>query len=241
MNSLLLPEKPLSIIFILLFFPITIQAASFDCTKAKSELEKLICNDHELSKQDDSMNEAYLKALNRTDIKEQAIQSQKEWLKYVRNVFQKAECIKTAHESRIKELGLMSSFGIVIFRDPNRKPLASQSQPKVSKQERIRFGAPVKADADTQASKKLLPLAFSPPFNSRELATNAEIILVSGYKPANRNTTGATVNVEINRPGSKVLLILTSCIKVDWQVTPHLSQPFPELLQGNGETKKLQP
>jgi hypothetical protein len=77
----------------------------------------------------------------------------------------------------------------------------------------------VQANSDMQVSKNLLPLAFSPPLNARELAKNAEIILISGYEHVSRNTPGAIVHVEINRPGSKVLLILTSCQKVHWQVT----------------------
>ncbi len=234
-------KKPLSIIFILLFLHITAQAASFDCTKAKSEVEKLICSDDELSKLDECLNEAYLKALNRTDIKEQAIESQREWLKYGRDVFQNAACLKGAYETRIKELGLMSSFGIVIFKDPKRKPSTPQVQPKIAEQEQIRFGAPVQADVDIQASKTLLPLSFSPPFAPRELATNAEIILISGYEPANRSASGTTVNVEVNRSGSKILLILTSCKKVHWQVTASPSTTISGIVTwkwGRAETQE---
>jgi uncharacterized protein len=49
------------------FFVLTIatnmHAASFDCGKAASEVEKLICGDDELSKLDDSLSEAYQEAL----------------------------------------------------------------------------------------------------------------------------------------------------------------------------------
>ncbi len=41
-----------------------IHAASFDCSKATSEVEKLICGDEELSKLDDSLNKAYLERLS---------------------------------------------------------------------------------------------------------------------------------------------------------------------------------
>ncbi|MBN1472986.1 MAG: DUF1311 domain-containing protein [Syntrophaceae bacterium] len=215
-------KKPLSIIFILLFLPMPIQAASFDCAKAKSEVEKIICSNEELSKLDKSMNEAYLKSLNRTDIKEQAIQSQKEWLKYALDLCQNAQCIKQAYETRIWELGLMSSFGIVIFRDPNNKTTHLQKQSR-AEEKQVQLGKPVQAVADAQISKNLLPLAFSPPYNARELAANAEIILVSGNEPANKDAAGSIVNVEINRPGSKVLLVLTSCFTVHWHVTASAS------------------
>jgi|GEM_PF-1964391 len=83
-----------------------IHAASFDCGKAASEVEKLICSDDELSKLDDSLSKAYLQALKRADIKEQTIRSQRQWLKNERNTCQNAECIRKAYETRIKELGL---------------------------------------------------------------------------------------------------------------------------------------
>ena len=35
-------------------------AASFDCGKAASEVEKIICGDDELSRLDESLNKAYL-------------------------------------------------------------------------------------------------------------------------------------------------------------------------------------
>lgn len=220
------------IIFSLLFLLTTAQAASFDCAKAKTEVEKLICSNDELSKLDESLSEAYLRALNRTDIKQQTIKSQRQWLKYERNVCQNVECIKNAYETRIKELGLTSSFGIVIFRDPNRKTSSPKAQPKVSKQEQIGLGAPVRADV--QASKNSLPLSSSQP--PRELATNSEVILISGYEPANKKTAGTTVKVEVDRPGSKVLLVLTSYEKINWQVSASPSTTISGIVTWGYET-----
>jgi uncharacterized protein YecT (DUF1311 family) len=81
-----------------------LDAASFDCAKAASEVEKIICSDDELSRLDESLSKAYLQALKRTDIKEQTIESQKQWLKKVRNACQDADCLKEAYETRIWEL-----------------------------------------------------------------------------------------------------------------------------------------
>jgi len=85
-----------------------IHAASFDCAKATSGVEKIICGDDELSKLDESLNEAYLEALERTDIKKRTIESQRQWLKKVRNACKDADCIKKAYETRLKELGSLS-------------------------------------------------------------------------------------------------------------------------------------
>ena len=212
--------------------PSVIFAASFDCGKSTSEIEKLICSDEELSKLDESLSEAYLRALNRTDIKQQTIKSQRQWLENERNICQNIECIKSAYETRIKELGFLSSYGIVIFRDPNRSTSSPKAPVKESKQAEIQFGAPVLADV--QASANLLPLSSSQP--PRELATNSEVILISGYDPANKKTAGTTVKVEVDRPGSRILLILTSYEKVNWQVSTSPSTTISGILTWGNET-----
>lgn len=91
--------------------PSVILAASFDCGKAVSKIEKLICSDDELSKLDESLNEVYLRALNRADIKQRTIESQRQWVLHERNICQGVECLKHAYEIRIKELSLSSSLG----------------------------------------------------------------------------------------------------------------------------------
>jgi uncharacterized protein YecT (DUF1311 family) len=105
MNSTALYLKLIvGIIFSMLFLLTTAQAASFDCEKAASEVEKLICGDDELSRLDESLNKAYLQALKRNDIKKQTIERQRQWLKNERNACQNAECLRKAYETRIKEL-----------------------------------------------------------------------------------------------------------------------------------------
>jgi uncharacterized protein len=94
-------------IYFLLTVAGTIHAASFDCGKAASEVEKIICSNDELSKLDESLNKAYLRALERTDMRKQTIESQSRWLKNERNACQNVECLKKAYEIRIKELSLL--------------------------------------------------------------------------------------------------------------------------------------
>jgi uncharacterized protein len=94
--------------FFLLLTTVNVHAASFDCGKAASEVEKLICGDDELSKLDDVLNVSYLAALERSDSDERMIKSQKQWLRNERNACRNAECLKKAYETQIKELA--SSF-----------------------------------------------------------------------------------------------------------------------------------
>ncbi|MBI5250990.1 MAG: DUF1311 domain-containing protein [Desulfomonile tiedjei] len=108
---------------------------SFDCTKATSEVEKIICSDDELSRLDDSLSKAYQKALN-TRIKDQIIESQRQWMKTVRYECKNAECLKKAYETRIKELGL-SSYGIVIFTPPRESKSPSRTPEKTSESQVI--------------------------------------------------------------------------------------------------------
>src|SRR5512139_946550 len=88
--------------------PSVINATSFDCGKATSEVEKIICSNDELSKLDESLNKAYSQALQRTDIKKRTIERQRQWLKNFRNVCRDAECITIAYEIRLNELRFLS-------------------------------------------------------------------------------------------------------------------------------------
>lgn len=87
-----------------------IHAASFDCGKAASEVEKIICSNDELSKLDESLNKTYSRALEQAVFKKQTVKSQKRWLRNERDECQNAECIKRTYEARIKELGFISSY-----------------------------------------------------------------------------------------------------------------------------------
>ena len=105
----------------------TAQSASFDCGKAASNVEKLICGNAELSKLDENLNNAYLRVIARSDVKQKAIDSQRQWLKNERNVCRSTECIKIAYEKRISELGFTSSFGITFLRPSGRNTSPNQS------------------------------------------------------------------------------------------------------------------
>jgi hypothetical protein len=58
-------------------------SASFDCSKATTNVEKLICSDEELSQLDDELNKAYKELLSKVNDndKKMIIQEQRKWLK----------------------------------------------------------------------------------------------------------------------------------------------------------------
>lgn len=65
-----------------LMLVLPVQAASFDCAKAKTKVEKLICADAELSKLDEEMAGLYGEILKASSNDPVLKQAQRDWLKY---------------------------------------------------------------------------------------------------------------------------------------------------------------
>lgn len=78
--------------------------ASFDCAKAQSKVEKLVCGNEELSGLDDSLNDIYQQQVYKIASSETFKHDQLMWLKTVRNVCEDVVCLKLAYEERINEL-----------------------------------------------------------------------------------------------------------------------------------------
>ena len=83
----------------------SVHSASFDCARAQTKVEKLICADLELSKMDEEMAGTFSIAIktknkNKSDL---VRQEQKQWLK-VRNACPEASCLKIEYSNRISNL-----------------------------------------------------------------------------------------------------------------------------------------
>jgi uncharacterized protein len=101
------PTPFIFLISILLFCAAsTVNAASFDCTKAASHVEKLICSNSEISELDDEVNIDYHKTLDETNngLRTDLIKQQKHWLKFMRNRCSDELCLKHAYWSKLAEL-----------------------------------------------------------------------------------------------------------------------------------------
>ncbi len=92
------------IIFIYIFVSSYASAASFDCSKASSDIEKAICTDQELSNLDDQLTKIYKEALNSSQNKDLIKQSQRDWIRTDRNSSKNKEALKIAYQDRINEL-----------------------------------------------------------------------------------------------------------------------------------------
>jgi len=104
-----------------LAFLTTSQAASFDCRKASSAVEKLICSpgNSELQNLDWEMNSSYLTVLQDEKQADAIRHSQKQWMKK-RDACTNADCVRQAYKERLKVL--------VAAQRENAPPLISASK-----------------------------------------------------------------------------------------------------------------
>lgn len=91
--------------FISIFLAFSANAASFDCHKATTEVEKAICSNPDLSELDDRMSKVFAKILevnsDPTSIKEE----QRNWIRNTRNTSSgNPQVLKQTYEKRINEL-----------------------------------------------------------------------------------------------------------------------------------------
>lgn len=83
----------------------TALAASFECGKARSKTEKLICSDAEVSALDETLNVAYKRAIDRVADKPGLRQSQRDWLaSYSLTECSTPACLREAFAERIAVL-----------------------------------------------------------------------------------------------------------------------------------------
>ena len=92
-------------VFIIIFaaFTANVHAASFDCAKAGTDVEKTICANTELSELDTKMGETYTKALKLAPDPQLLKQQQRDWLK-VRNQCTMVSCLKAIYQVQITGL-----------------------------------------------------------------------------------------------------------------------------------------
>lgn len=88
-------------------------AASFDCAKARSSAEKVICSNPALSEQDSTLNRLYLWKLDSApQIEKQSITAeQRDWIAKTRDACTTAECLGSAYDARIKALSSIQYEG----------------------------------------------------------------------------------------------------------------------------------
>jgi uncharacterized protein len=87
--------------FLLLILPLPALAAGFDCLKAATKVEKLICRSTSLSQLDDDLSASYRSARKGPVDSEPVSIDQARWLKNVRSKCKDEACLERAYKDRI--------------------------------------------------------------------------------------------------------------------------------------------
>jgi uncharacterized protein len=89
-------------IFAFIFFLISCtqntNAASFDCSKASSQVEKIICSDSDISNLDTTVGIFFNSSKKDNPL---LVAEQKKWLKETRDLCKTSECLKKVYSERI--------------------------------------------------------------------------------------------------------------------------------------------
>lgn len=84
-------------------------APSFDCSKASTKVEKMICDDSQLADADAKLSDAYSAALKAATDKVEVKHKQIAWVKQ-RNACSDVVCVQQAYDQRLEELGQLATI-----------------------------------------------------------------------------------------------------------------------------------
>ncbi|WP_462322166.1 lysozyme inhibitor LprI family protein [Halochromatium sp.] len=99
--------------FGLAFFCCQVSSAGFDCTKAKTGVEKTICADPALSELDDELTTSYRAALGKTIDANALRASQRSWLEYRRDSCKTRVCLTSVYRDRLQQLKRIAAGGAI--------------------------------------------------------------------------------------------------------------------------------
>lgn len=106
------------VVVLSLFLVSTAQAASFDCTKATTKVEKMICEDSKLSALDSDMDAAYRQTKSDLHVAPWFEDQQRLWLKH-RNACGERACLENSYRQRLGGIGWYAE----IDKDPSNMVL----------------------------------------------------------------------------------------------------------------------
>jgi uncharacterized protein YecT (DUF1311 family) len=98
------------LLLLLFLIPNLVMAASFDCAKASTKHEKMICDNPELNQADEEMGNSYSYTMQRTDSNGKTYKNDVEWMKL--SADRMAEYAKLAQEVRQQTITSQKSFNL---------------------------------------------------------------------------------------------------------------------------------
>lgn len=214
------------------------QAASFDCAKASTSVEKTICADSQLSELDSQLMQAYKNSLSSTADANLLKSQQINWLLNTRNKCTEPTCIQQVYKERIAVLNGSHGKNVSVELNADIKPLESNvpSTPAPSSQDGNTQPAnleqptannsienpaqPVVADVTTQRQAVSNPATSSqitPPSNSSSNKPDAESSPdASKDSDLSDEPPSMVANVLNALKGLVVLLIVIGLIRPAW-------------------------
>lgn len=106
------PFFPFICLYIVSLWPLTLHAANFDCAKAATQVEQVICKNENLFELDGLLAKAYSAALSKQGDPDALKIQQRAWLRDTRNLCKDATCLLKAYTSRLVALsGACEFFG----------------------------------------------------------------------------------------------------------------------------------
>lgn len=108
-------------------------AASINCANSSTNVDRIICNDRQLSNLDDQLGQSYRKALQSAENFSALRDEQVQWLKNVRNKCSDEFCLKHVYLSRIRNLSFdcqtpRSEFAKLACSAPDKRALGDMLQ-----------------------------------------------------------------------------------------------------------------
>jgi uncharacterized protein len=119
-NKAMLPSLVL-LVFASCVWISTVQAASYDCGKAKTKVEKLICTDPQLSELDVTMDFAWREVL--ANLPNESKGEQQAWLAE-RNVCKEDFCIQQSYRNRLEQLDEKIIQDAILYRKKNTEQIS---------------------------------------------------------------------------------------------------------------------
>jgi uncharacterized protein YecT (DUF1311 family) len=92
------------LLFLVFMFPLSGLGASFDCRKASTPVERLVCSDEVVSYYDERLSHIYKNALAESADARLVMPEQRRWLVEVRDACKDAKCLVDAYFHRIEAL-----------------------------------------------------------------------------------------------------------------------------------------
>jgi len=91
------------VVVVVLMAPVSALAA-LDCSRAKTNAEKMLCSNSRLAKADERLAFAFRGAIHRGADPKELMESQRIWVRESRDVCNDVECMLKAYEERISDL-----------------------------------------------------------------------------------------------------------------------------------------